>query len=475
MTTIIARERLFIGGSWQTSDGAQRLDVINPSTGEVIAAVPNGSVADADSAVAAARAAFPEWSTSTIEQRADALRGLAAGLREREDEIATTVTREVGTPIERSRPWQAAQPAHVAGLYADLVERYSFEERVGNSLVVREPIGPVACVAPWNFPLHQAVLKVAPALAAGCTVILKPSSLSPLNAFILADVIESLSLPAGVFNLVTGPGATVGERLAEHPDVAMISLTGSTEAGRRVAQLGATSIKRVTLELGGKSANVILSDADIEAAVRNGVENCYANAGQTCASWTRMLVPQSMLATVEEIAAAAAEAFVMGDPMTESTTMGPLVSQDQRERVLGFVRSGIDEGAKLITGSPNRPAAPERGYFVAPTVFSDVTRSMRIAQSEIFGPVLSILPYTDEAEAVEIANDSIYGLHGGVWSRDTERALRVARRLQTGRVDINGAAFNYDAPFGGYKQSGIGRELGTYGLEEFLELKAISI
>jgi aldehyde dehydrogenase (NAD+) len=472
---VIARDRLYLDGAWQPSTGDGRLDVVNPATAEVIGQVPNGTVADADRAVEAARDAFPGWSDTPVSTRAKALSRLADGLAAREEEIASTVAREVGTPIERSRPWQAAQPALVTGLYARLLESYSFEERVGNSIVVREPIGPVACIAPWNFPLHQAMLKVAPALAAGCTVVLKPSSLSPLNAFILADVIDSIGLPRGVFNLVTGPGATVGERLAEHPDIAMVSLTGSTEAGRRVAELGAKTIKRVTLELGGKSANVILADADLPVAVRNGVDNCYANAGQTCAAWTRMLVPRSLLPEVEEIAAETARGYRLGDPMAESTTMGPLISADQRDQVLTFIRKGVQEGAKLIAGGTDAPAGLGGGFFVAPTVLSEVTRTMLVARAEIFGPVLCIMPYDDTDDAVAIANDTIYGLHGGVWSADTEKALGIARRLQTGRVDVNGAAFNYEAPFGGYKQSGTGRELGVYGLEEFLELKAISV
>jgi aldehyde dehydrogenase (NAD+) len=471
---VISRDWLYLNGAWHPSAEGHSLDVVNPATADVIGRVPNGTVADADRAVEAARDAFPAWSASSVRTRTEALRELAKGLADRAEEIASTVTREVGTPIERSRPWQAAQPAHVTSLFAQLLESYSFEEQLGNSIVVREPIGPVACISPWNFPLHQSMLKVAPALAAGCTIVLKPSSLSPLNAFILADAVDSIDLPSGVFNLVTGPGATVGERLAEHPDIAMVSLTGSTEAGRRVAELGAKTIKRVTLELGGKSANIILPDADVETAVRNGVHNCYANAGQTCAAWTRMLVPQPLLSQVEEIAADTARGYRLGDPMKESTTMGPLISAGQRERVLTFIRKGVQEGAKLVTGETTAPPTPANGFFVAPTVLSEVTRSMLVAQAEIFGPVLCIMPYADIDDAVAIANDTIYGLHGGVWSADIANALRVARRLQTGRVDINGAGFNYEAPFGGYKQSGTGRELGVHGLEEFFELKAIS-
>jgi acyl-CoA reductase-like NAD-dependent aldehyde dehydrogenase len=471
---VIVRERLYLDGAWLPSEGGQSLDVVNPATANVIGRVPNGTVVDADRAVEAARAAFPSWSASSVSTRAEALRELAKRLADREEEIAITVTREVGTPIERSRPWQAAQPALVTRLFAELLDSYSFEEQVGNSIVVREPIGPVACIAPWNFPLHQAVLKVAPALAAGCTVVLKPSSLSPLNSFILADIMDDIGLPRGVFNLVAGPGATVGEHLAAHPDIAMVSLTGSTEAGRRVAELGARTIKRVTLELGGKSANVILPDADLETAVRNGVDNCYANTGQTCAAWTRMLISRRLLAEAEEIAADAANSYRLGDPMEESTTMGPLISSDQRSQVLTFIRKGIKEGAKLVAGGADGLPIPEEGFFVAPTVLSEVDRTMLVAQAEIFGPVLCIMPYNDEDDAVAVANDTIYGLHGGVWSADTARALRIARKLQTGRVDINGAPFNYQAPFGGYKQSGTGRELGVYGLEEFLELKTIS-
>lgn len=471
---MISRDRFYLDGAWRPSAGGHSLDVVNPATADVIGRVPNGTVADADRAVEAARDAFPEWSAASVRTRTEALHELAKGLADRAEEIASTVTREVGTPIERSRPWQAAQPAHVTSLFARLLESYSFEEQLGNSIVVREPIGPVACIAPWNFPLHQSMLKVAPALAAGCTVVLKPSSLSPLNAFILADAVDSIDLPSGVFNLVTGPGATVGERLAEHPDIAMVSLTGSTEAGRRVAELGAKTIKRVTLELGGKSANIILPDADVETAVRNGVHNCYANAGQTCAAWTRMLVPRSLLPQVEEIAADTARGYRLGDPMEESTTMGPLISADQQERVLNFIRKGVQEGAELVTGETTAPTRPAKGFFVGPTVLSEVTRSMLVARAEIFGPVLCIMPYDDTDDAVAIANDTIYGLHGGVWSSDIANAVRIARRLQTGRVDINGAGFNYEAPFGGYKQSGTGRELGVHGLEEFFELKAIS-
>ena len=467
-------DKLYINGEWRASSGTETIEVVNPATTEVVGRVPSATTFDADAAVEAAHAAFPAWSAQPVEARREVLEALARGIAAREEEIARTVTQEVGTPIERSRPWQAAQASFVTAGYAELLSRYSFDEEMGNSRIVREAIGPAVCIAPWNFPLHQAILKVVPALAAGCTVVLKPSSLSPLNAFLLAEIIDTLGLAPGVFNLISGSGSVVGERLVAHPDVAMVSLTGSTEAGRRVAALGAQMIKRVTLELGGKSAVIICDDADFDTAVRNGVHNAYANAGQTCAAWTRMLVPRSRLREAEEIATDVAEGYLLGDPMDEATTMGPLISASQRDQVRSFIRVGVDEGAKLLTGGLDA-AVPSVGFYVAPTVFSEVRRDMEISQSEIFGPVLSILPFDSDDDAVAIANDSIYGLHGGVWSADVERATGIARAMRTGRVDINGADFNYAAPFGGYKQSGLGREFGVFGLEEFLEVKAISV
>jgi acyl-CoA reductase-like NAD-dependent aldehyde dehydrogenase len=368
---------------------------------------------------------------------------------------------------------QAGLPTANFGIYAKLGAEFQYEEQVGNSIVLKEPVGVVGCITPWNYPLHQIACKVAPALAAGCTVVLKPSEVAPLNAFLLAEVIQQAGLPPGVFNLVTGYGPVVGEALASHPEVDMISFTGSTRAGKRVSELGAQTVKRVHLELGGKSASVVLDDADFEKAVAGSVRNCFMNSGQTCSAHTRLLVPKARRDEAAQIAKKTAEQFTVGDPMESTTRLGPLVSAAQRDRVRSYIKKGIEEGAKLVTGGADQPEGLPKGYFVKPTVFSDVRNDMTIAREEIFGPVLSIIGYDDENDAVRIANDTIYGLAGGVWSGDPERAKRVARRLRTGQVDINGGSFNVFAPFGGYKQSGNGRELGKFGLEEFMELKSL--
>src|SRR5918998_391188 len=422
----LARTDLYLDGRWVPAASGQTLEVHNPTTEEVVATVPAGTVADVDRAVAAARV-------------------------------------------------QAGLPLAVLRSYVELAGRPPEPEQVGNSLVVREPVGVVGAITPWNYPLHQVAAKVAPALAAGCTVVLKPSEVAPLNAFVLAEIMDEVGVPAGVFNLVTGYGPVVGEAIAAHPGVDMVSFTGSTRAGRRVSEVAAATVKKVALELGGKSPNVILDDADIEKAVVNGIRKCYLNSGQTCSALTRMLVPRDKLEIVEQIAAAAVGQTTVGEPFDESTALGPLVSDVQRDRVRSYIEKGVEEGAKLVVGGAEPPEGLERGYFVQPTVFSEVTPDMTIAREEIFGPVLVIMPYEDEDDAVRIANDSEYGLAGGVYSADEERAKAVARRIRTGQVEINGAAFNPLAPFGGFKQSGHGRELGRLGLEEFLVAKSLQL
>jgi len=469
------RDRMYWAGAWAEPGSGGAIEVINPATEQVIGRVPEGCAEDVAHAVAAAREAFEGWSRTSAAERAELLGKLAAGLTARRDEIAQTITSEVGMPLKLSIQIQAALPAGVAASYVKLLAGYAFEQRVGNSLVLREPVGVVGCITPWNYPLHQIVAKVAPALAAGCTVVVKPSEVAPLNAFILAEIVHASGLPRGVFNLVSGRGAVVGEALAAHPDVDMISFTGSTRAGRRVGELAAASVKRVALELGGKSATVILDDADFERAVTVGVGACFLNSGQTCSALTRMLVPKARAGDAAELARRVAESFTTGDPLDANTKLGPLVSAAQRERVRGFIRQGVAEGARLVTGGAEAPAHLPRGWFVRPTVFADVSNSMTIAREEIFGPVLSILGFEDDDDAVRIANDTPYGLAGAVWSRTPERALSLAKRLRTGQVDINGAKFNPLAPFGGFKQSGHGRELGVFGLEEFLSTKSLQI
>jgi acyl-CoA reductase-like NAD-dependent aldehyde dehydrogenase len=396
-------------------------------------------------------------------------------LQERQGELADLIAREMGSPLPFAVGVQTALPVMSFAAIAQLVEDLPWEQRLGNSLIVREPVGVVGAITPWNYPLHQVAAKVAPALAAGCTVVVKPSEVAPLSAFVLAEIMAEVGLPPGVFNLVTGYGPVVGEALSSHPDVDMISFTGSTRAGRRVSELAAATVKKVALELGGKSANIILADADLDRAVSDGMAKCYINSGQTCSALTRMLVPRASLPAVEQIAAAVAAQVRVGDPFAADTRLGPLVSEVQRTRVRDYIARGPAEGARLVHGGAEPPTDQPRGYFVQPTVFSDVTPDMTIAREEIFGPVLVIIPYDDEDDAVRIANDTDYGLAGGVWSGDRESAIRVARRLRTGQVEINGAAFNPLAPFGGYKQSGHGRELGPYGVLEFTQVKAIQL
>ena len=469
------KDRVFIGGEWIEPEGTEPIEVINSTTEEVMGTIPACAPADADRAVVAAREAFETWSRTSREERAGYLSAIAAGLGERAEEIAATIAAELGMPLKLSQIIQAGLPTGQFAAMPGLMEEVAWEEEIGNSRVLREPAGVLGAITPWNYPLNQIAAKVAPALAAGCTVVLKPSEVVPLNAFILAEAIEAAGLPAGVFNLVTGTGPVVGEAIAGHPGVDMVSFTGSTRAGRRVSELASATVKPVAMELGGKSPNVILDDADLSRAVPDGVAKCYLNSGQTCSALTRMLVPREKLAEAEEIAALAAEAFTPGDPFEDSTRLGPLVSDVQRERVRGYIRKGEEEGAKLLTGGAEAPEGLEKGYFVRPTVFSEVSAEMTIAQEEIFGPVLSIQPYDDEDDAVRIANDTVYGLAGGVWSADQDRAISVAKKLRTGQIEINGGAFNPLAPFGGYKQSGHGRENGRYAIEELLQVKSLQL
>jgi aldehyde dehydrogenase (NAD+) len=466
-------DEIYVGGAWVRPESDERIAVHNPTTEEVIASVPACSTGDVDRAVIAARAAFDGWARTSRAERRSYLLALRDALAAHSDEMASTITSEMGAPAVIAQRVQVGLPLVVLGSMAALLEGDEEPERVGNSLIVREPVGVVGAITPWNYPLHQAIAKLAPALAAGCTVVHKPSEVAPLSAYLLASLIDEIGLPAGVYNLISGTGPTAGEALVAHPDVDMVSFTGSTAAGRRVSAVAAGSVKRVALELGGKSANVLLPDADHAAAVKVGVANCFLNSGQTCTAWTRMLVHASRYDEVVELASAAAARFTVGDPNDPATRLGPLVSAAQRDRVLSYVERGIAEGAKMVTGGTD--GLPERGYFVAPTVFANVAPGSTIAQEEIFGPVLSIIRYEDEDDAVRIANSVVYGLAGGVWSADVSHAVAFARRLRTGQVDINGGAFNPVAPFGGFKQSGNGRELGAHGLAEFTELKALQL
>jgi aldehyde dehydrogenase (NAD+) len=470
------RTQFYIGGEWVAPAGSDApLEVIDSTTEAVIATVPSGSAADIDRAVTAARGAFDEWAALSPDQRGKYLSTIAAGLGERQEEIAQLIAAEVGMSLALCRAIQVGLPINSFATAAKLASTFEFETSNANSEFVREPVGVVGAITPWNYPLHQIAAKVGYALAAGCTVVLKPSEVAPLNAFILAEIIDAAGLPAGVFNLVTGLGPVVGEALAAHPEVDMVSFTGSTRAGKRVSELASGTIKRVALELGGKSPNVVLDDAPLDQVVPDAVNKAYLNSGQTCSALTRLLVPRDRLAEVERLAKTAAEGFRVGDPREATTQLGPLVSDTQRERVRGFINQGIDEGAKLITGGPDAPEGLDTGYFVQPTVFSEVTADMTIHREEIFGPVLSIEPYDTEDDAIALANDTVYGLAAGVWSADPARAKRVARRIRAGQVEVNGGAFNPNAPFGGFKQSGNGREYGTFGLEEFLEVKSMQL
>ena len=471
-------DAIYIDGQWIPSDGKKTLSVFDSTNEEVMATIPEGTASDVAKAAKAAKAAFISWSTTPPATRAKYLNAISDALAARMDEISSAITRETGMSKMLSNMIQVGLPIGSFKQAAVLAESFEFEKQVGSSLVVREPIGVVGCITPWNYPLHQIAAKVAFALASGCTVVLKPSEVAPIDAFMLAEIIHEAKLPAGVFNLVTGTGPVVGEAISASPDIDMISFTGSTRAGKLVMQTGSETVKKVALELGGKSANIICEDLDTETfakAVMGGTGQAFLNSGQTCSLLSRMLVPRARLAEAEGLAAAVAGSMKVGDPFTEGTNLGPLASAAQRDRVVSYINKGIDEGAKLIAGGPEAPAGLEKGYYVKATVFSEVNNKMTIAQEDMFGPVLVLIPYDGIDEAVDIANDSPYGLAGAVYAANQETGIAIARRIRTGQVTVNNGRFNPNAPFGGYKQSGIGRELGEYGFEEFLEVKSLQL
>ena len=465
--------QFYIDGQWVDPVTPRQLDVINPATEEPCGRISLGSAADVDLAVAAAKRAEPSYAATTREERLELLEAVLAEFMKRYDDIAEAVMEEMGAPWGLAKGAQAGSgPQHIKAAIRSL-KGFEFEERNRNTLIVKEPIGVCALITPWNWPVNQVVVKVAPALAAGCTMVLKPSEIAPFDAMIFAEVLDAAGVPAGVFNLVNGDGPGVGSVLSQHPDVAMVSFTGSTRAGVAVAQNAAPTVKRVAQELGGKSANILLDDADLDAAVRAGAEDCLHNTGQSCDAPTRMLVPRGRMNEAAAIAAEVANNTRVGDPRDEATEVGPLVSEQQWNKVQALIQKGIDEGATLAAGGIGRPDGIDKGYFARPTVFAEVSNEMTIAREEIFGPVLSIIPYDDDDDAVAIANDTLYGLSGYVSSGDHARACRIAARMRTGMVHINGADLDSMAPFGGYKHSGNGREWGPHGLEEFLEVKSI--
>ncbi|AVW90997.1 aldehyde dehydrogenase family protein [Celeribacter baekdonensis] len=474
--THLKTDRFFIGGQWGEPKGRETLDVINPATEEVFASVAMGNAADVDAAVAAAKAAFPSFSRTTKAERLELLAAIRGAYQARYDEMAQAISEEMGAPISLSERAQAAVGiGHLDGVVKAL-EAFEFEHKnsVGD-LILHEPIGVCGFITPWNWPINQIALKVIPAIAAGCTMVLKPSELTPMNALLYAEILEQAGVPAGVFNLVNGDGPNVGAAISSHPDVAMVSFTGSTRAGVEISKAAAPTIKRVTLELGGKSPNILLDDCDLDAAVKRGVRHCFQNTGQSCNAPTRMLVPASQYEAAMEIAKEAAEATTVGLPSQPGSHIGPLVSQMQYDRVQSLIQVGIEDGARVVAGGLGRPEGFNRGYFCRPTVFGEVTNDMRIAQEEVFGPVLVMISYEDDADAVRIANDTPYGLAAYIQAGDEARGMAMAREIRAGMVHLNGSDISYGSPFGGYKLSGNGREGGAYGIEDFCEIKAVSV
>lgn len=465
------RTTLYIDGQWVAPAATGTIDVVDPATEEVIGHVPGGTEADVDVAVDAARRAFDPL--IGVDERRQRLDAVITAMEKRLPQIAETITREMGAPIRISQTVQTQVPLAVARGFADALANFEFSERIGNSLVVREPYGVVSAITPWNYPLYQVVAKVLPAIAAGCTVVLKPSNEAPLSVFEFVEALDDAGLPPGVVNLVSGPGSVIGERMAAHPDVDFVSFTGSTEVGARVGELAGRNIKKVALELGGKSANVILDGADLATAVKVGVGNAFLNGGQTCMAWTRMLVPLSRYSEALDLVAAAVAKYTVGDPWDPATRIGPSASQRQFETVLGFIERASRDGARLVAGGPEK--IRDTGYYVAPTVFADVLPDSELGQEEVFGPVLAVIPFRDSDEALEIANGTPYGLSGAVWAADDDTAIAFARQVQTGQLDINGGKYNPAAPFGGYKKSGVGRELGRFGFEEYLQTKSLQL
>lgn len=472
---MIVRDKFYINGDWVKPVGEGVLEVVDASTEEVMGTVPAGAAEDANRAVEAAAAAFETWGMTTAQERQGYLKKLHAAMSARLDELGEVMAGEVGMPLAMAKAIQAGLPVQSVANFIKILDTYQFEDKIDNSDIIKEPVGVVACITPWNYPLHQIMAKVCPALAAGCTVIVKPSEVAPLTAFMLAEMVDASGFPPGVVNVITGVGAVVGEALASHPKVDMVSFTGSTRAGKRVSELAAQTVKRVVVELGGKSASVILDDSDLENAVRGTVNDCYFNSGQTCAAHTRMLVPEAQYERAAKKAVEVAESLTLGQSHDPKAKLGPVITRTQQERVRSYIKKGIEEGAELLCGGAEQPEDLPTGFFIKPTVFGKVTRDMTIAQEEIFGPVLSILTYKDEEDAIRIANDTVYGLSSGVWSKDLDHARKVARRLRSGNVIINGGGFNMMAPFGGYKQSGNGREHGPYALDDYLEIKSLQM